>query len=49
MDLIKPFIDNYDDFIEFYIIPEVVEYYIDNSYYRNTMYEASFLQHYNFA
>lgn len=47
--VIKPFIDNYDDFIESYIIPEVVAYYIANSYYRNSMYEGTFLQHYNSA
>lgn len=47
--VIKPFIDNYDDFIECYIIPEVVAYYIANSYYRNSMYEGTFLQHYNSA
>ena len=26
---------------------KVITYYIANSYYRNAMYEGSFLQHYN--
>ena len=30
-------------------MPEVIAYYIANSYYRNAMYEGSFLQHYNSA
>ena len=30
-------------------MPEVIAYYIANSYYRNAMYEDSFLQHYNSA
>ena len=47
--VIKPFIDNYDDFIAWYIIPAVVAYHIANSYYRNSMYEGTFLQHYNSA
>ena len=30
-------------------MPEVIAYYIANSYYRGSMYEVSFLQHYNSA
>lgn len=47
--ILKPFIDDYDDFVISYIIPEIVAYYIANSYYRGSMYEGSFLQHYNSA
>lgn len=47
--ILKPFLDNYDEYIESYIMPEVIAYYIANSYYRNAMYEGSFLQHYNSA
>ena len=48
-EILKPFLDNYDEKIESYIIHEVIAYYITNSYYRNAMYEGSFLQHYNYA
>ena len=44
--ILKPFLDNYDEYIESYVMPEVIAYYIANSYYRNIMYEGSFLQHY---
>ena len=47
--VLKPFLDNYDEYIESYIMPEVIAYYIANSYYRNAMWEATFLQHYNSA
>ncbi len=47
--VLKPFIDNYDEYIESYIIPEVVAYYIANSYYRNSMWETSFIREYNTA
>ena len=47
--LLKPFADNYNEYLESYIMPEVIAYYIANSYYRNAMYEGSFLQHYNSA
>ena len=47
--ILKPFLDNYDEYIESYVMPEVIAYYIANSYYRNAMYEGSFLQHYNSA
>lgn len=47
--VLKPFIDNYDDFIVNYIMPEVIAYYIANGYYRNAMYETTFIQEYNSA
>ncbi len=47
--ILKPFIDDYDDFVISYIMPEVIAYYIANSYYTGSMYEGSFLQHYNSA
>lgn len=47
--ILKPFLDNYDEYIESYVIPEVIAYYIANSYYRNAMYEGTFIQHYNSA
>ena len=47
--ILKPFLDDYDNFIYSYVMPEIIAYYISNSYYRNAMYEGSFLQHYNSA
>ena len=47
--ILKPFINDYDNFVISYIMPEVIAYYIANSYYRGSMYEGSFLQHYNSA
>src|SRR5574344_699425 len=47
--VLKPFIDNYDEYVESYIMPEIIAYYIANSYYRNAMYESTFIQEYNSA
>lgn len=47
--VLKPFLDDYDNFIYSYVMPEIIAYYIANSYYRNAMYEGCFLQHYNYA
>lgn len=47
--ILKSFIDDYNNFVISYIMPEVIAYYIANSYYRWSMYEGSFLQHYNSA
>ena len=47
--VIKPFDDSYNEFLEEYIMPEVIAYYIANSFYRNAMWESSFRQHYNSA
>ena len=43
------FNDNYDEFLEDYIMPEVVAFYIANSFYRDAMWKGSFKQHYNSA
>lgn len=45
--VLKPFIDDYDDIVISYNIPEVIAYYIANSYYRYSLYEVTFQQHYN--
>lgn len=47
--VINPFYDNYHTFAEEYIMPEVIAFYIANSFNRNAMWEASFLQHFNSA
>ena len=47
--VLRPFLDDYDDYIYSYIMPEIIAYYIANSYYRNSMYEGTFIQHYNSA
>ena len=47
--IIDPFYDNYHTFVEEYVIPEVIAYYLANSFYRNAMWEATFLQHFNSA
>ncbi len=47
--VINPFYDNYNTFIEEYVMPEVIAFYIASSFYRNAMWEATFLQHYNSA
>ncbi len=45
--IIDPFYDNYHTFVEEYVMPEVIAYYLVNSFYRNAMWEATFLQHFN--
>lgn len=47
--ILIPFNDNYDEFLEDYIMPEVIAFYIANSFYRNVMWKGSFKQHYNSA
>lgn len=47
--VINPFYDNYHTFVEEYIMPEVIAYYLANSFYRNAIWEATFLQHFNSA
>ncbi len=47
--IIKPFDDNYDEYLESYILPEVIAYYLANAFYRGAMWKASFIQHYNSA
>jgi hypothetical protein len=48
-NVINPFYDNYRIFLEEYVMPEVIAYYLANSFYRNAMWEATFLQHFNSA
>lgn len=38
--VLKPFIEDYDNFVYSYILPEVIAYYLANPYYRNSMYES---------
>ena len=45
--VIDPFYDNYDSYLEEYVTPEVIAFYIDSSFYRNAMLEATFKQHFN--
>lgn len=47
--VINPFYDNYDGYLEEYVVPEVIAFYIASSFYRNAMWEATFYQHYNSA
>lgn len=47
--ILIPFNDNNDKFLEIYIMPEVIAFYIANSFYRDTMWKGSFKQHYNSA
>ena len=47
--VLNPFLDDYDNYIYSFIMLEIIAYYIANSYYRNSMYEGTFIQHYNSA
>ena len=47
--VLKPFLDDYDNFIYSYVMPEIIVYYIANSFNRNSMYSGTFDQHYNSA
>lgn len=47
--VIDPFYDNYHEYIITYVMPEVIAFYIASSFYRNAMWEATFLQHFNSA
>ena len=47
--VLKPFLDDYDNFIYSYVIPEIIAYYIANAYNRNSTYSGTFNQHYNSA
>ena len=44
-NVIDPFYDNFDEYVVNYIMPEVIAFYIASSFYRNAMWEATFLQH----
>ena len=47
--VIDPFYDKFDEYVITYIMPEVIAFYIASSFYRNAMWEVTFLQHYNSA
>lgn len=47
--VIDPFYKNFDEYIITYVMPEVIAFYIANSFSRNTMWETTFYQHYNSA
>ena len=47
--VLKPFLDDYDNFIYSYVTLEIIAYYIANAFNRNSMYSGSFDQHYNSA
>ena len=48
-NVIDPFYDNYDSYLEEYVVPEVIAFYIAGSFYRNAMWDATFKQHFNSA
>ena len=35
--IINPFYDNYHNYVEEYVMPEVIAFYIASSFYRNAM------------
>ena len=47
--VLKLFLDDYDNYIYSYVMPEIIAYYIANSFNRNSMYSGTFNQHYNSA
>ena len=47
--VIDLFYDNYDSYLEEYVIPEVIAFYIASSFYRNAMWKATFEQLFNSA
>jgi hypothetical protein len=47
--VLKPFFEDYDNFIYSYVMPKIIAYYIANSFNRNSMYSGIFNQHYNSA
>lgn len=47
--VLKSFVDNYDEYLETYILPEIISYYIANAYYRHAMYETTWIQEFNSA
>ena len=48
-NIINLFYYNYHCYVEEYVMPEVIAFYIASSFYRTAMWEATFLQHYNSA
>lgn len=47
--ILIPFSDNTNEFMNEYVIPEVVAFYKANAFYRNPMWESSLIQIYNSA
>ena len=47
--ILIPFANNTDEFMNEYVIPEVVAFYIANAFYRNAMWESSMIRIYNSA
>lgn len=47
--IINPFFETYDEFIETYVMPEVIAYYIANLFYRKAIRKCTFTQYYNSA
>ena len=45
--ILKLFLDDHDNFICSYVMPEIIAYYIANAFNRNSMYSGTFNQHYN--
>ena len=46
---LETIINPFYNYVEEYVMPEVIAFYIASSFYRNDMWEATFLQHYNSA
>jgi len=40
--VLKPFLNDYDNFIYSYVMPEIIAYYIANAFNRNSMYSGTF-------
>ena len=47
--VIDHFYENYDSYLEEYVISEVIAFYIASSFYKNAMWEETFKQHFNSA
>lgn len=47
--VLKPFLVDYDNFIYSYVMPEIISYYIANTFNRNSIYSGMFDQQYNSA
>ena len=45
--VLKPFIDNCNEYLESYVLPELIAYYMANAYYRNAMHETTWIQEFN--
>ena len=45
--LLNPFMIIMISYLEEYVVPKVIAFYIASSFYRNAMWEATFKQHFN--